>query len=113
MGSVNADGARLVRLVHDEVAGLGLTDTALVEALEQHVAAAVAEVFPPERPSGADRPLVLTSAEAGRVALAVMTGAVAVTDPANATTGTGVGPIASDLTTAQLVRAALRVGRRA
>ena len=32
MGSVNADGARLVRLIHEEVAGLGLTDTALVEA---------------------------------------------------------------------------------
>jgi hypothetical protein len=105
MGSVNADGARLLGLVHDEIAGLGLTDTALVAALEEQVAATVAEIFPPDRPA-TDGDLALTDDEAGRIALAVMTGAVAVTEhrtvPAPAT-----GPLATDLTTGQLLRAAL------
>lgn len=109
MGSVNADGARLVRLVHEEIAGLGLTDTALVAALEHHVADTVAEIFPPDRAPTAG-PLVLTDDEAGRVALAVMTGAVAVT--AAQTVGTPAVPVAADLTTGQLLRAALGARRR-
>lgn len=104
MGSVNADGARLLGLVHDEIAGLGLADTALVAALETQVAATVAEIFPPDRPT-TDGDLVLTDDEAGRIALAVMTGAVAVTEAQ--TVGAPAGPIAADLTAGQLLRAAL------
>lgn len=104
MGSVNADGARLLGLVHDEIAGLGLADTALVAALEARVAATVAEVFPPDRPTtGGD--LVLTDAEAGRVALAVMTAAADLAEAPVA--GAPAGPLAADLTTGQLLRAAL------
>ena len=109
MGSVNADGARLLGLIHDEIAGLGLTDTALVASLEQQVATAVEEIFPADRPT-ADGPLVLTDDEAGRVALSVMTGAVAVTDAQ--AVGTPVGPVAADLTTGQLLRAALGARHR-
>ena len=112
MGSVNADGARLVRLIHEEVAGLGLTDTALVAALEEHIAAAVEASFPANRPIG-EGSLALTDEEAGAVALAVMTGAVAATDPAAPQTGPASGPIAADLTTRELLRAALGTRRRA
>ncbi|MBA2955569.1 hypothetical protein GON03_14630 [Nocardioides sp. MAH-18] len=104
MGSVNADGARLLGLVHDEIAQLGLTDTALVAALEEQVARTVAEVFPHDR-STTDGDLVLTDEEAGRVALAVMTAAASLgTAPA---AGTPTGPLAADLTTGELLRAAL------
>ncbi len=116
MGSVDAavmptneDGVRLLALVREEIAGLGLTDTALVAALEGHVAAAVAASYPPERPP-AEGPLALTDAEAGAVALAVMTGTVAATQaPASAP---APGPVAADLSTRDLIRLALRRRRR-
>ena len=104
MASVNADGARLLGLIHDEIAGLGLTDTALVAALEEQVAGTVAEVFPADRPA-TDGDLLLTDEEAGRVALAVMTAAADLaTAPA---AGTQASPLAADLTAGELVRAAL------
>jgi len=110
MGSVNADGARLLAMVHDEIAGLGLTDTALVAALEAQIGATVAEIFPTDRPV-TEGDLVLTDDEAGRVALAVMTGAVALTEAQSV--GAAAGPVAADLTTGQLLRAALGTRPRA
>ena len=107
VGPTNPDGRRLLELVRAEVAELSLTDTELVAALDRHVARAVAEVFPADRPV-ATGPLVLTDDESARVALAVVTGAVAETEPRAAA------PVrrARDLRATEVLRLALSPRRR-
>ena len=95
----DAAGERLLHLFHAEVAELDLPDVALLTALEGHVAAALAGVVAAPGAQG------LTPDEAGRVALAVVSGAIAVTDEHAAPLAAE--PRVSDLSTRALLRRAL------
>jgi hypothetical protein len=99
------DAQRLLELVRAELASLELEDTGLATAVERHVVAAVDEVVA----DGAARGAALTAEAAGRVALAVVEGAVAETTrpAASASTGPSAGPRVGDLSAGQLLRLAL------
>jgi hypothetical protein len=95
----DAAGERLLQLFQAEVAELDLSDAAFLAALERYVAAALTEV---ETAPGAQG---LTPDEAGRVALAVVSGAITLTD--QEATPLAAGPRVRDLSTRALLRRAL------
>ena len=103
---------QLLELVRAEFASLALEDTELATAVARHVAATIDDVAPEgSSPDGA----ALTAEAAGRVALAVVEGALAESTGPASSAGAGAitGPRVGDLSARQLLGLALgpRPGR--